>query len=115
MRTKCSVARLVRSENMACGRYVIMPDHVHLFCAPATFAAEPLGQWVRYWKTLASRNWPRANEQPIWQRNFWDTQLRRHENYDAKWDYVILNPVRARLVQRAEDWPFQGQLNELRW
>ena len=30
------------------GRYVIMPDHVHLFCAPNTYPAEPLSKWVGY-------------------------------------------------------------------
>jgi REP element-mobilizing transposase RayT len=28
------------------GRYVIMPDHIHLFCAPGVFPSEPLSQWV---------------------------------------------------------------------
>lgn len=97
------------------GRYVIMPDYIHLFCAPGVFPAEPLKQWVRFWKNLASRNWLRPNEQPIWQRDFWDTQLRRHENYDSKWDYVIENPVRAGLVGKSEDWPFRGELNLLPW
>ena len=85
------------------GRYVIMPDHVHLFCVPATIPPEPLEQWVRYWKNLASKNWPRANEHPIWQRDFWDTQLRRSENYEEKWIYVLENPVRAGLVTKSED------------
>src|SRR5437879_12681920 len=62
------------------GRYVIMPDHIHLFCAPATVTVEPLAQWVRYWKNMASRVWPKTNEQPIWQRDFWDTQLRRDDS-----------------------------------
>ena len=97
------------------GRYVIMPNHIHLFCTPGTFPAESLQQWVRYWKNLASRNWPRPNEQPIWQRDFWDTQLRRHENYDLKWEYVINNPVRARLVEESRAWLFQGELNFLPW
>ena len=97
------------------GRYVIMPNHIHLFCAPGVFPNEPLKQWVRYWKNLASRNWPRPNEHPVWQRDFWDTQLRRHENYDSKWDYVINNPVRAGLVEKSEDWPFHGELNVLPW
>ena len=97
------------------GRYVIMPDHIHFFCAPSVFPLEPLNQWVRYWKNLASKNWPRPNEHPIWQRDFWDTQLRRHENYDSKWEYVINNPVRAGLASREEDWPFHGELNILRW
>jgi hypothetical protein len=39
------------------GRYVLMPDHIHLFCAPGVFPYEALKQWVRYWKNLASRKW----------------------------------------------------------
>jgi putative transposase len=97
------------------GRYIFMPDHIHMFCAPATFPAESLKQWVRYWKNTASRNWPRVEEHPIWQRDFWDTQLRRSENYSSKWIYVADNAVRAGLVKRAKDWPFQGELNFLPW
>jgi putative transposase len=104
-----------RAESWSVGRYVVMPDHLHLFCAPAVFPIEPLMQWVRYWKSIASRNWPRAHEQPIWQRDFWDTQLRRSENYDSKWQYVVDNPVRAGLARKADEWPFQGELSFLPW
>jgi REP element-mobilizing transposase RayT len=97
------------------GRYVIMPDHVHLFCAPAELHPLPLLKWVSYWKSHAARHWPRAADAPVWQRHFWDTQLRRGENYSAKWEYFSQNPVRAELVQSGEEWPFQGELNELRW
>jgi REP element-mobilizing transposase RayT len=97
------------------GRYVVMPDHIHLFCSPAEFPARPLTQWVSFWKSLATQRWPHPNQLPIWQRHFWDTQLRRGENYDAKWEYVVENPVRAGLVSRSEDWPYQGELNVLRW
>jgi hypothetical protein len=81
-----------------------------IFCAPADLYREPLLYWVRYWKSHAARNWLRAEDAPIWQRHFWDTQLRRGENYDNQWDYVVANPVRAGLVPGAEDWPFQGSL-----
>jgi putative transposase len=97
------------------GRYIIMPDHIHLFCAPGIRPRESLKQWVRYWKNLASKRWPRIKEHPIWQRDFWDTQLRRHENYDLKWQYVVKNPVRAGLVAESSEWPFQGELNVLPW
>ena len=86
------------------GRYVIMPDHVHLFCAPAESETQPLLQWVKYWKSVAARTWTNPVESPIWQRHFWDTQLRRSESYDQKWQYVVENPVRAGLVARSEDW-----------
>jgi putative transposase len=97
------------------GRYVIMPDHIHLFCAPQLLVPEALASWVGYWKSESARHWPRREDAPIWQRHFWDTQLRRGENYDEKWDYVVNNPVRAGLVTKSEDWPYQGELNVLRW
>lgn len=37
----------------------------------------------------------------LWQRDFWDTQLRCVESYSAKWDNVRHNPVRAGLVTKA--------------
>ena len=97
------------------GRYVLMPDHLHLFCSPATPEAPPIGRWVSYWKSHAARYWPRPEEAPVWQRDFWDTQLRRAESYDQKWRYVIDNLVRAGLVEVTEDWPFQGEMNSLDW
>jgi REP element-mobilizing transposase RayT len=32
------------------GRYVIMPDHIHLFCAPNMFPPQPLKKWIGYWR-----------------------------------------------------------------
>jgi putative transposase len=105
---------MAQREQLDGGTFIVMPDHLHLFCATAENLTRPLGQWVRYWKTLASRRWPRRREQPIWQLDFWDTQLRRGAHYDEKWEYVRQNPVRGGLVVAADDWPHQGELNELR-
>jgi len=97
------------------GRYVVMPDHIHLFCAPGEYVSQPLSQWVGFWKSHAARHWPRPSQAPVWQRHFWDTQLRRGESYDKKWEYVLQNPVRAGLVRRAEDWSYAGEMHPLRW
>ncbi|HEX8295225.1 MAG TPA: hypothetical protein VF593_02925 [Chthoniobacteraceae bacterium] len=97
------------------GRFVVMPDHLHLFCATGENPSRPIGQWIRYWKTLASRRWPRPREQPVWQIDFWDSQLRDIASYEAKWEYVRQNPVRAGLIAHPDAWPHQGELNELRW
>jgi len=63
------------------GRYVIMPDHIHLFCAPNMFPPQPLKNWIRFWRNHVTRSWPRRDELPIWQRDYWDGQLRRDESY----------------------------------
>ena len=102
------------ARGWAVGRYVIMPDHAHLFCAPAREAIT-LAQWVRYWRSLVSRRWPYPDQQPIWQRDFWDTQLRHGDDYAAKWEYVRNNPVRHGLVDRAGAWPYAGEIEVLEW
>lgn len=103
-----------KADRWLVGRYVIMPDHIHLFCAPRDLNCR-LKAWITYWKNEVTRQWPRKNEKPIWQREFWDTQLRREESYGNKWEYVRQNPVRAGLVESPDDWPFCGEINVLRW
>jgi REP element-mobilizing transposase RayT len=103
------------ADHFLVGRYVIMPDHIHLFCAPARINHLPVKRWGAYWKSIATRRWLRVHEKPVWQDNLWDTQLRRGESYHAKWEYVRNNPVRHGLVEKAEEWPWQGECNPLRW
>jgi len=94
------------------GRYVLMPDHLHLFAASGA-SDVPLENWVKFWKSqFRKRN---SNKACRFQTDHWDTRLRRMESYDEKWDYVVNNPVRRGLVQRSEDWPYQGMIFELPW
>ena len=104
----------LRADHFRVGRYVIMPNHIHFFCAPSAKDAS-LANWVKYWKTLVSREWPVLDQQPIWQVDYWDRQLRSGEHYSEKCEYIRNNPVRAGLIEHADDWRFQGVMNELRW
>ena len=97
------------------GRYVILPDHLHLFCAPGTTPPGSLRSWVKYWKRLVSKSGVFGGEKSVWLRDSWDTQLRSAAHYAEKWAYVRQNPVRAGLVDHPEDWPHQGELNFLEW
>src|ERR1700761_5036986 len=40
------------------GRYVLMPDHLHLFCAPNGDSRWTLADWVRSWKSRVTRHLP---------------------------------------------------------
>jgi REP-associated tyrosine transposase len=94
------------------GRYVVMPEHIHLFCAPGALEL-PLANWVTYWKSQFTRQ--HGNPLQRWQSGFWDTRLRRDESYGGKWEYVRNNPFRHGFVTHAEDWPYQGELHVLEW
>ena len=104
-----------QSDHWSVGRFVVLPDHIHLFCAPAKTEATDLKPWVIYWRSLASRVWPRVEEQPVWQWDYWDRQLRSDESYAAKWEYVVNNPVRHGIVKCADEWPFKGEMTSFDW
>jgi putative transposase len=70
---------------------------------------------MQFWKSQLTKAWPVETEKPVLQRDHWDRQLRSDESYDQKWEYVRENPVRAGLVTDRDAWPYQGELNELRW
>ncbi len=94
---------------VAIGRYVIMPDHLHLFVAgPNEF---DLGEWVGVLKRTVAKSLPKSDSlDPIWQRGFFDHLLRGDESYVGKWEYVRENPVRAGLVGDAAAWPYAGEI-----
>jgi REP-associated tyrosine transposase len=95
--------------NVAVGRYVIMPDRIHLFvCGDEGFV---LIRWIAALKQRLARanGWSKSNGQ-IWQEGFFDHVLRNDESMTEKWEYVFQNPVRVGLVGKAEDWPYQGEI-----
>ena len=98
-RTYC--ARAI-NRGVGVGRYVIMPNHIHLFVrGPADFN---LGIWVRGLKRAVS------SRPETWQPGFFDHILRSDERYGEKWDYVRANPSRAGLTTDDQEWPYQGEI-----
>ena len=59
-------------DDFSVGRYVILPDHIHLFVGDSDVARYGLDRWVGAWKAYVSRRWPSDVDRPIWQRSFWD-------------------------------------------
>ena len=78
---------------------VLMPDHLHLLATVPPDTA--LAHVVSHWKRFVAR---RAHVR--WQRDFFEHRLRRNEHFDAKLEYLRMNPVRAGLVKDAQDWPY---------
>jgi putative transposase len=99
-----------QEHDVAVGRYVIMPDHVHLFAAfPMDGATLP--SWVQSLRNVIGKKLLRLGvPKPHWQEGFFDRLLRSHESYSQKWEYVRMNPVRAGLCDAPEAWPYQGEI-----
>jgi len=84
--------------------FCVMYDHVHV----ELIANPDLILWVRLFKSATAAQAARIDLQgQLWQRGFYDRCLARGERTltDVA-RYIVENPVRAGLVQRAEDWPY---------
>jgi putative transposase len=93
-----------------------MPDHVHLFVRGD--ANLKMSVWVGGLKRAisvallkeAQATRLRLHQTALWQPGFFDHILRSDESYAKKWNYVRDNPVRGGLVNKAEEWPYQGEV-----
>ena len=101
------------TDDWLVGYYLVMPDHIHLFCAPGWPVPRSLKRWAGHWKRLVSLARPEIRGN--WQRDVWDTQMRNADHYRRKLEYVQQNPVRQNLTACSEKWPYQRRSRELSW
>ncbi len=78
---------------------VLMPDHMHALLSVAP--DHRLDRTVRAWKSYQTQRIGIA-----WQSGFFDHRIRDGASLDEKAAYIRMNPVRAGLVPRPEDWPW---------
>ncbi len=101
------LADAARAAGASVWAYCLMPNHVHLIVVPgdmdglrATFA------------NVHRRYARRINARYRWTGHLWQGRYgavvmdEEHLTHAAR--YVALNPVRARLCDRAEDWPWSS-------
>ena len=97
------------------GRYILMPDHVHLFVKLPP-PSENLSAWIKSLKNFLSKYLRQQQvTAPHWQKGFFDHVLRSDESYSAKWLYMVENSIRAGLVKSWTNWPYQGEIHALRF
>jgi putative transposase len=85
---------------------LLMPDHLHMLIGIPGDAQ--LANLIRDFKRITTRI---ANI--TWQRNFFDHRLRHDESENEKVAYIRANPVRARLIEPKDHWPFAINSDDL--
>lgn len=105
----CACARCIHQApghlDLAPLAWVIMPDHLHwLF----VLGERPLADVLCRFKGYAAHriNQARGHTGSVWQRGYHDHAVRRERDLRALARYVITNPIRAGLCERAGDYPF---------
>ena len=91
--------------------YLLMPDHIHVFCAPRDFKFT-IERWMAFWKDRFAKKHGAGGK---FQIGGFHHRLRDSENYSQKWQYVRENPVRHGLAATPEEWPYFGRVHEIHW
>jgi putative transposase len=90
--------------------FVIMPDHMHALLTPAPeISVERAMQFIKGGFSYRLKSRP-----PVWQASFTNHRVRDLEDYENHREYVRMNPVRARLVARAEGYPYSSAAGVMR-
>jgi putative transposase len=84
--------------------WVFLPDHWHGIFAPVYPVSISLAMKSVKQSSTSAVNQCRGADGELWQPRFFDRALRSVKEYNDKVEYIHLNPVRAGLVSRPEDW-----------
>ena len=115
-----SAFRIVKSRHpFTIDAFVLLPDHLHcIWTLPPGDNDYPMrwsaikNHFSRYcparYKTLPTAARQRKREQSLWQRRYWEHQIRDERDFERHCDYVHWNPVKHNLVSRVEKWPYSS-------
>ncbi|MBC5784933.1 transposase [Ramlibacter sp. USB13] len=114
---RASVAAAKARHPFRIDAMVVLPDHLHALWTLPEGDADFSVRWMlikrRFTRELLSRRLLDASagrrrgdaERSLWQRRFWEHQVRDEEDLGKHVDYIHFNPVKHGWVQRAADWP----------
>jgi len=96
---------------------VVLPDHLHTIWELPEGDADYPQRWALI-KSAFARAIPKTEliapnrvarrERAIWQRRYWEHQIRDDIDLQTHVDYVHHNPVKHGHAVRAEDWPYSS-------
>jgi putative transposase len=86
--------------------FVLMPDHFHMILTPSeTISLEKSIQRIKGAFSFYAGKEMRSKP-TIWQRSFMHHRILDWDDYRQHREYIVQNPVRARLVSSATDYPY---------
>ena len=88
--------------------YCMMPNHFHLVLQP--HKAGDLSRWMQWLTTSHVRRYHRhyGTSGHVWQDRYKSFPIEADDHLYAVLRYVERNPLRATLVDRAQDWPWSS-------
>jgi putative transposase len=111
--TRPDVAHMVREairhrekSDWTVMEYVLMPNHIHLFFEVRRPGLKTVIEDFKRWTGHQASKLVTLEDGRFWQDEWFDHWSRSDSEDERIAAYIRQNPVKAKLVERAEDWPF---------
>ncbi len=115
---RASILETRRTYPFHIDAWVLLPDHMHcIWTLP-----DRDNNYSRLWGLIKQGFTKRAidslpdftnslsrikhRESSVWQRRFWEHEIRNDEDFNNHINYIHYNPVKHGHVTRVQDWPF---------
>jgi putative transposase len=97
---------------------VLLPEHIHCIWKLPEGDTDYSTRWALIKKEFTknikglvgtahpTRSQEHRRERTIWQRRFWEHQIRDEEDLNAHCNYIHYNPVKHSLVKSPSEWPY---------
>jgi putative transposase len=92
-----------REGNYKLHAFVVMPDHIHLLLTPQGITIERAVGLIK-----GGFSHRMGSKFPVWQRGFTDHRIRDRNEFEMRRNYIHHNPVRARIVELCEEYPYSS-------
>ena len=99
--------------------WVLLPEHLHCVWTLPSDDRDFSIRWGRikagftkrarglfHKPELLTDSRKKHRDSTIWQRRFWEHEIRNDDDYRRHVDYIHYNPVKHGLVVRVRDWPY---------
>lgn len=95
--------------------WVLLPDHLHCIWRLPDGDADYSTRWSAFKRLTTQKSGSKRSaagsrasrrESLLWQRRFWEHQIRDDADMARHIDYVHWNPVKHGVVKRVADWPY---------
>ena len=100
-----SLERTSQSYQFRVYGYVLMPEHAHLLVSEPK--DELLAKAIQALKIAVAgraKHYRIGEDGRVWQRRYFDHNVRSHESFETLLRYIHRNPVKRGLVENPEDW-----------
>jgi putative transposase len=114
-----AIAEVRQHYSFSIEAWVLLPDHMHCIWTLPENDSDYSKRWglikAKFTKQnkaqLHNEAWMNQSkhkhrESTIWQRRFWEHQIRDDNDFEKHVDYIHFNPVKHGYVDRARDWPY---------